>query len=92
MIQQLRVFPAIASAAAMLSPTALDEPPKPLNSYFVFEIKPFNAHESARKMRAHVDTLLQEVTKSDRDVFWCENHVHWMNSYWNMRQINSPAR
>ena len=42
----------------------MDEPPKPLNSYFVFEIKPFNAHESARKMRAHVDTLLQEVTKS----------------------------
>ena len=36
-------------------PPALDEPPKPLNSYFVFEIKPFNAHESARRMRAHVD-------------------------------------
>jgi hypothetical protein len=27
-----------------------------------------------------------------RDVFWCENHVHWMNAYWNMRALSSPAK
>jgi len=43
---------------------ALNEPPKPLTSYFVFEIKPFNARESPRKKREHVDTLLHEVTAS----------------------------
>ena len=43
---------------------ALNEPPEPLASYFVFEIKPFNARESPRKKREHVDTLLQEVTAS----------------------------
>jgi hypothetical protein len=31
---------------------ALNEPPKPLTTYFVFAIKPFDAHEPHRKKRA----------------------------------------
>jgi hypothetical protein len=37
---------------------------------------------------------LPKVQSGDdyRDVFWCENHVHWMNAYWNMRALNPPAK
>lgn len=36
---------------------------------------------------------MSSLMKGDdcRDVFWCENHVHWMNAYWNLRRSKSIA-